>query len=1219
MKRIVLSVCVAVAAAVVARAETYTWNAGTNGNWEDAANWSVGGGEATAAPSAEDDVFLPVSADATNDYTVTANGPIDVASLSVGSDGTTSGFKAIFTSKTNAMHHVAGELIVYAGGKMTHTALPGTANAAKDECYKLNVTAQSITIKTGGMIDVSARGYAGAKGPGTSPGRDGGTVASHGGAMDVGKSYGSLHSPTNCGSGSSSSSGGNSRGGGAVRLLALGDIAVESGAAIRADGEPRPAGSKSSGAGGSVWLCCATLKGAGTISVSAQDPTYGMGGCGGRIAVWQSEGTDFTTAWTGKMQAVSGCGSTTDAGRTRGGPGTTYLQAKDESVTNATVIIDNADKIHGTATSVYGKHWNPSIGIVVVNGFVELCARTGSDKIGNLIVRKKAHAMVPSGGTLQVYGNIDTTGGYTYTVGGTVQMCGPETATISGSAPYANFVCTEPGKTLLFGTTANDCFEISAEGLLTLTGTEENPVNLFPAGDDPTKAWAMKFGVDAVSDINYASVSNSNASAGATAVTAYFSNDLGGNSKWAFTTPAVEGETITWTGAMNDDWTEPANWDRGRMVKDTDVVVIPSEWGSETITNMPKISAGNITLNALTVEDGATLTLNGTPSLMVTNALAVAGALVVASKVKITCTKNVSFEGGSFAAGDSIFLLTENDDQSVNLNNQHFKNLTIRKESGGVIFSEGWEADVFDCASANALDLTFAAGKTYKAEECGFRGRRADGGQALTLRSSTPESAWNLALGSAQYIAGVDVQDSTATLAAAVVDSSSRNSGRNVNWTFSNTGVTNAFWTGGTGNFNTSGSWDTGVVPDANTRVFVWASPGETKAVTASSAVTVRDLVLLGTDTGKAGLTATKSLTVLGDVDVSANATLTVADPEGNTVNGDVVVRAGGKITQSADVAKNYKLKISVDGNLTVEKDGKIDATGCGYPANQGPGAKTWQWGRNSAAHGGGGASGEVNIDCYGSVFHPVTYGSGSEADPGGGVIRLNVDGVLTVDGSIMADGKGVGSHSSAAGGSVWITCPSLMGGGTISASGAHCICNNAGGGGRVAIEVSESDGFSGFVLADGGYCDSSNLTLDYGGAGTVYRVGPNQPALGEISIDNALIAKNNPSVAMTHIPETQLPMGDDGDAEKAYKQSALTIGRKAKVTITKSMCVGDLNFTASGSILELGTNTLTISSREHKRGKGWPSGISITSNQAPNGVWGKIVWKPQGMAIIVR
>ena len=55
LKRIVLSVCAAVAAVVMLSAqagETYTWKAGTNGNWEDAANWSVGGGEATAAPSA---------------------------------------------------------------------------------------------------------------------------------------------------------------------------------------------------------------------------------------------------------------------------------------------------------------------------------------------------------------------------------------------------------------------------------------------------------------------------------------------------------------------------------------------------------------------------------------------------------------------------------------------------------------------------------------------------------------------------------------------------------------------------------------------------------------------------------------------------------------------------------------------------------------------------------------------------------------------------------------------------------------------------------------------------------------------------------------------------------------------------------------------------------------------------------------------------------------
>ena len=57
LKRIVLSVCAAVAAAVVARAETYTWTGGS-GDWATLESWQVGEaqGPATRLPGLDDDV-----------------------------------------------------------------------------------------------------------------------------------------------------------------------------------------------------------------------------------------------------------------------------------------------------------------------------------------------------------------------------------------------------------------------------------------------------------------------------------------------------------------------------------------------------------------------------------------------------------------------------------------------------------------------------------------------------------------------------------------------------------------------------------------------------------------------------------------------------------------------------------------------------------------------------------------------------------------------------------------------------------------------------------------------------------------------------------------------------------------------------------------------------------------------------------------------------------
>lgn len=62
------------------------------------------------------------------------------------------------------------------------------------------------------------------------------------------------------------------------------------------------------------------------------------------------------------------------------------------------------------------------------------------------------------------------------------------------------------------------------------------------------------------------------------------------------------GNLITWTGASSSAWSDPGNWDLGRIPQDGDDVIIPAGTPNDPQT------ASSVTLNDLTIESGATLT-----------------------------------------------------------------------------------------------------------------------------------------------------------------------------------------------------------------------------------------------------------------------------------------------------------------------------------------------------------------------------------------------------------------------------------------------------------------------------------------------------------------------------------------------------------------------------------------------------------------------------------
>ncbi|MHC1730447.1 MAG: invasin domain 3-containing protein [Bacteroidales bacterium] len=167
-----------------------------------------------------------------------------------------------------------------------------------------------------------------------------------------------------------------------------------------------------------------------------------------------------------------------------------------------------------------------------------------------------------------------------------------------------------------------------------------------------------------------------------------------------------------------------------------------------------------------------------------------------------------------------------------------------------------------------------------------------------------------------------------------------------------------------------------------------------------------------------------------------------------------IAIQKGNTLTMGGDPATGKGVWIKAK---TITVAGKITADGQGYtPAQNGPGVPTSQNG--GAGHGGTGG-GPMGGSAYGLARAPVTLGSASTTATGAGAMRINVSEAMTIeqDGLVSANGsksKYDSSTSGSAGGSIWITAPSLLGNGSIQAKGGDSdyYLGGAGSGGRIAV-----------------------------------------------------------------------------------------------------------------------------------------------------------------------
>jgi uncharacterized repeat protein (TIGR01451 family) len=268
--------------------------------------------------------------------------------------------------------------------------------------------------------------------------------------------------------------------------------------------------------------------------------------------------------------------------------------------------------------------------------------------------------------------------------------------------------------------------------------------------------------------------------------------------------------------------------------------------------------------------------------------------------------------------------------------------------------------------------------------------------------------------------------------------------------------------------------------------------------------------------------------TTSGDLVITNGITCSYA--AGTYTFNTIIVQSGGilRLTSQDNGDTDYTNDIGVTLNadsLTVENNGLISADGVGYAGGtwigKGPGGGNGQSAYDFSGGGGGygglGGNGYFSGGvAYGSVKQPVDLGSAGGGGSyyglhpggnGGGAIRLVINGTMTVNGVLSANGAaGSVNGGGGSGGSLWLTTGSLTGNGVIRANGGGPSGGGGGAGGRIALYYDIST----FPL------DTTHLQVlgsSSGGPGTVFILETGADSNGILQLNNQLGGVTQPVV----------------------------------------------------------------------------------------------------------
>ena len=344
-----------------------------------------------------------------------------------------------------------------------------------------------------------------------------------------------------------------------------------------------------------------------------------------------------------------------------------------------------------------------------------------------------------------------------------------------------------------------------------------------------------------------------------------------------------------------------------------------------------------------------------------------------------------------------------------------------------------------------------------------------------------------------------------------------------------------------------------------------------------------------------------------GTLDIGSNANQTMSGkwmlfaPSNCVINANLTVQGGaligvpeyGNLTEEGSVLPEFpSCSVTVNGDLTIASDGLMKAENCGFKKGSKDSAKGLvgygsHGGRSMAA----GTTLALHYVGYDSVFHPCLPGctypwtSGQGSGKSGGVLSCTVTGTLTVDGTVSTVGSLGGqavthNDNAGSGGAIEMTAGAIAGSGVIQADGGYNGGNSNGGGGRIAIHLTNPDAtfdaFTGRISASGRYAGDSAASHS-SSAGTIYLQTANESEkAGTIIVKNRKDNSQYYGVFNTNTTEL-VSLGYGGDDVEDYKKVKVEVCDYGRAAVNADVRLAQMTIATADAFVDLEGHTLTV------------------------------------------